>query len=367
MPESHENSLVNDGWTKMSAMLDDAMPVRRKKRPVLPFLLLLGVLLSAAGFLLKPNNTGPTKPDTPVSTPKATVPSATPQAALPPAPPIAERQTNISSSATAAIPADVAAAAPIVMMNETQDEIPTDLTFFSPFRGMDTLSSLAMTPLQVPTHELMPIALTTPAKTGRWRFGMEVAAGLSGQLLTMGPVVSRSINDKFSIRTGLQLSSSSYELALQQSYQERFSTPDLANSGTASTTVEALALSIADGQSWSIQTTAVQVPVMLAWQPRPRLAVEAGLAPVFIFSKHSVQQADALLTLSSNFSKQELSNTISASTRALDFRLLSGIRYALHPNWSVGLHYQHNLINLQRLDALQTRQDRVQISAICYF
>jgi hypothetical protein len=367
MPESHENSLVNDGWTKMSAMLDDAMPVRRKKRPVLPFLLLLGVLLSAAGFLLIPNNTGPTKPDTPVSTPKATVPSATPQAALPPAPPIAERQTNISSSATAAIPAEAAAAAPIVLMNEIQDEMPTDLTFFSPFRGMDTLARLDLKPLDLANEEIILSGLANPRKSGSWRLGVEMAAGFSGQQWAVGPVISRPVGEQFYFRTGLQLSSGNYNLVLQQSYQERFSTPDFSTGSMASSSAEALTQSIADGQVWAIQTTALQVPLLVGWKLNSRLSVETGLAPVFIFSKETVWGQYFMTNLAINFSLIDLSSTIIATTRHLDLRGFAGMRYALSPKWSLGMHFQHNLVNLQRLDALQTRQDRVQISAMCYF
>jgi hypothetical protein len=346
-------------------MLDDALPVRRKKRPVLPFLLLLAFGLTAAGVYFIPDRPAANQPATPALQ-QLTPAEARPQAKqeVPPGPVAAVKLPLEKASANIAVaipPQEISLVAPIA------DFAVSAAVSFSPFRGMDTLAAISPAPVKA----LAAVAMITPTissrKSSAWRLGMEMGAGLQGQLFVAGPIVTKKLTDILSIRTGLQLASSSYRLGLQASYAERFSSPDLSTTASGNSSAEALARSIADGQEWTVRTTALQIPLVLAGKLNARLSLEAGLTPMFIFSKQSGQNQDFSSLATANFTQVDLNNTISASTRHIDLRLMTGIRYNLSPNWSLGVHYQHNVINLQRLDALQTRQGGLQLSALGYF
>jgi opacity protein-like surface antigen len=365
MPESLDNHLIDKGWNNMSAMLDDALPVRRKKRPVLPFLLLLAFGLTAAGVYFIPDRPAANQPATPALQ-QLTPAEARPQAKqeVPPGPVAAVKLPleKASSNIAVAIPAlETSHPAPV------SEIVVAEPLIFSPFRGMDTLAGISPAPVQALTAVGMITPTISSRKSSSWRLGMEMGAGLQGQLFVAGPIVTKNLTDKLSIRTGLQLASSNYDLGLQASYLERFDTPDMTTAASGNSSAEALARSIADGQQWTVRTTAFQVPLVLAGKLHARFSLEAGLVPVFIFSKQSEQNQDFFGLATANFTQFDLNNTISASTRHIDLRLMTGIRYNLSPNWSLGVHYQHNVINLQRLDALQTRQDGLQLSVLGYF
>lgn len=365
MPESFDNRLIDKGWNNMSAMLDDALPVRRKKRPVLLFWLLLGSVLMAVGVYFMPDSTAAKPSSAPAVKQIKPAETAQPvQQPVPPGPIAGTKQPALKTLSTIAVAMPAQETSHPAPMPEI---VVAEPLIFSPFRGMDTLAGIMPAPVQALTEVGMVTPTISSRKSSSWRLGIEMGAGLQGQLFVAGPIVTKNLTDKLSIRTGLQLASSNYDLGLQASYQERFDTPDMTTTASGNSSAEALARSIADGQQWTVQTTAFQVPLVLAGKLHARYSLEAGLVPVFIFSKQSRQNQAFSSLATSNFTQFDLNNTISATTRHVDLRLMTGIRYHLNPEWSLGIHYQHNVINLQRLDALQTRQGGLQLSALGYF
>ncbi len=405
--QARQESLADVGWQRMAVLLDAQMPVsgRKKRRgglwlwwPVAAAVL----IAASAVYVLYPHQNSGVKPGDPqpsIATPaladggspikssaQADVDKMDPEQA-----PSQNAQSQKSSAPTRdlrvnATVSPVHTAMPLVA--DLYSDVTGTLTpgvVYNPATALEFLEKwheTATLPVLFPgalPAELSPHSLQSAdyrQKSRRFRFGVEAAAGISSfaglSALAIGPVAEFKAGRRWSVRSGLQAATARYTLTsgsagLLRGANNDPATPVDVFDGTA---LGLVASSVNNGSVWTYSTRSVQMPLYIGYCILPRFRVEAGITPTYIWHAEKATgeiDQESLVQTSANFSSAELDRAVVSSTERFEMLFSAGLRYQASPRWSMGVHYQTSLNDLQPLQALQARQQNLRLSGTMYF
>ncbi len=408
--QAQQETLADMGWQRMAVLLDVEMPVsggkRRRGALWMWCTLTAGVAIVAASFFFRYQQR-PGELQQPLKTPApsevpamASIPEQYPVESDPAIPQIAATPPAASMQASAVsslrhVPAGryapLFAGLPAVLGHE-KDVLENSTTmndaWLAPPALLPALDSrlpahFSATPLPGLPLAAIDCRTTTdlhweknPAKPLRKkvRWGAEAAVGVSPSAgvntLAAGPVMEYKTGRRFALRGGLQVSTASYTLSSSGGGARSSNDPG-PGVNFDNTAIGVVASSVRDGYNWTFRANSLQVPLTASLAALPRLWIETGITPSYIWTTQNASVDAAFESVQppvqNAFSTQDLGRAVSNSTERFELLLAAGVRYLVSPQFSVGLHYQVGLNDLQPLQTVQARQQNLRISGMMYF
>ena len=385
--------IIEEGWQRMSALLDTEMPVedKRKRRGIFWMWLAAStfgiVLAGSAYFLLNPSE--PIRSE--ISTPElGKVAGKAPIAA----------KTDMNETQTVVIaPIKTVVAAQPTYFAPTETPVATNIFENLPASSVDdevqpemmlrnSASELALQPVlpleRNPVNILNPkiSAIQLPevgqTKIKALKFGMEGALGfnpiVSGwNVASFGPIVELPLSPKWKLRAGLQVASENYPITSNATNRSLSlsSDPEATNFQNDGTALSVVARSVEFGYIWTFKTGGIQAPITVEHRLHSRWSAEAGVTPIYWWN---VSNANGLvfsdpgpvLGAQNIFSMADLDQSVVSSINRFDCRISAGVRYRVNPKWSLGAHYQASLIDLQNAPLIVSKQNLLRLSSIYY-